>query len=509
MPLSRRAGSFLLCLAGAALFWAPWLSGARVPFYDTLLRLFYPAAEVLRRALARGEFPFWDPFRYSGLPYLADPQHAVLYPPTLLYALLPFARAMPLDLCLHTALAAFGMLLWAEDLGASAPAAALAAAAFALNGYAVGRYAYPSNVHAYAWAPLVLLWAGRAGRSGSLRDAATAALLLSVQAFAGFPQTSLLTLAAAGAVWAAYGGRKASQAALVILGSAAASAAQWVPTLLAVASSARVGMGASAVTAYSLSPHELLRMLVLPLWDRFRAPAGGDPHILGFYAGLPVLLLAALAPAGERPALRRALGALAAAGLLLSLGSFLPGSGLLFALPPLRWLRFPPQYLFLTALCLPPLAAAGCGRLAGGRRGAGWALAALCAADLFLFGRGWVESLDASVYAAEPPTASWLAARDDGRRVFMTPRTRAIRGRRGRTRLEAWLRFKDSLTPDVAAGAGLRDADGVSDLRTGRYQAVLDALSSSPLSPWMDALSVRWLLTLGSLPPPRFRLARA
>jgi len=47
-----------------------------------------PAAELLRRSLARGQFPFWDPYTGGGTPVFASLVPAYLFPPALLVVLL-------------------------------------------------------------------------------------------------------------------------------------------------------------------------------------------------------------------------------------------------------------------------------------------------------------------------------------------------------------------------------------------------------------------------------------
>jgi hypothetical protein len=42
---------------------------------------------LLARALLDGHFPLWDPYTYCGLPYFANMQGHVFYPPTLITAL--------------------------------------------------------------------------------------------------------------------------------------------------------------------------------------------------------------------------------------------------------------------------------------------------------------------------------------------------------------------------------------------------------------------------------------
>ena len=76
-----------------------------------------------------------------GVPFLANPQAAVLYPLNWPLFLLDPARAIPAALMLHVALAAMGTLaLVRVGLRLGWPAAATGAAAFAFSGFLPGRW---------------------------------------------------------------------------------------------------------------------------------------------------------------------------------------------------------------------------------------------------------------------------------------------------------------------------------------------------------------------------------
>jgi hypothetical protein len=53
---------------------------------------------------------------------------------------------------------------------------------------------------------------------------------------------------------------------------------------------------------------------------------------------------------------------------------------------------------------------------------------------------------------------------------------------------------------------GLPMADGDEQMRYSRYDRVLDQLDQDPLSPWMDLLGIRYVLTFGDMPRKKFRL---
>src|SRR5437016_13982572 len=83
-------GSVVLCLLAASLvFYYPLVFlGRALVDYDAFV-YFYPQRAFLARSLLSGRIPLWDPYLFDGAPFLANPQAAVLYPPSCLLVLGP------------------------------------------------------------------------------------------------------------------------------------------------------------------------------------------------------------------------------------------------------------------------------------------------------------------------------------------------------------------------------------------------------------------------------------
>jgi hypothetical protein len=486
------------------LWWEP-LFGHRALFYDVIYRLFYPNAEFLRRCLQARRFPFWNPDLYCGVPFLANLQSALFYPPTYLYAWLDYATALAANCWLHTVLAAAFMYLAARELEVCHAAALLGGIVFGFNANAVMHYSYPSNMQSYVWLPLIVFFILRARRgvAGALPAAAAAAAL---QIFAGHPQFALYSALALTLHAAFQPERPAALRLLTALGALCfcLAAVQLVPSLcFAVESVRNSAADARWALSYSIALKDFLIMLLAPQWRGFFQPGGGDPHLIGFYFGPFTLLAAGLAFRGER---RRwaPYAAIVLAGTLLCWGRHSPLYRLLYEhVPPFNWFRFPAQALYLVCFGVSALAALGADRLPPRLRST---VCLLCALDLLIFAKGCLITIDPAVYAARTPIADFLSHRSWGR-VFLTPRTRNTLGMTGRSETDGWLKFKDVLTPDLGMVYGLPMADGGAEpLYFRRYDAVLNELDQDPLSPWMDLLGIRYILTFWDLPRTKFRL---
>lgn len=165
---------------------------------------FYPWREYLARSMASGHIPLWNPYVYSGTPFLANSQSAPLYPLHVFYwlplGLSTAARMGWLDF-LHLSLAGLFTCLLAQDLGLRRGAAVVAGLAFELSGFAVAWLELPSFITVACWIPLLLLCLGRAVRLNCWRGAAGAAAAAGMMLLAGHVQVGFYGLLAAGLTW--------------------------------------------------------------------------------------------------------------------------------------------------------------------------------------------------------------------------------------------------------------------------------------------------------------------
>jgi hypothetical protein len=152
----------------------------------------YPLAHFQHDSFWRGELPFWDPYNYCGTPFLAQWNTMPLYPPALIYLLLPLTWSLSCFCLLHLWFAGFGMYQLARRWTGNDFAAAFAGVAFAFNGLTLNLLMWPSHIATLSWMPWVVLSVEGAWREGG-RKFYLAAIVGAFQMLAGGPETIFFT----------------------------------------------------------------------------------------------------------------------------------------------------------------------------------------------------------------------------------------------------------------------------------------------------------------------------
>jgi hypothetical protein len=325
-----------------------------------------------------GSWPLWDPYSGFGRPLFADPRAGLLYPPTWTNLLLPPARAYTVLSLAHVVLGALGVRRLLRHWGVSRAAGLAGGALWMASGPFLSLVPMWHHLAGAAWMPWVIVAVERALAAPSARRLAGAAALVAVQAFAGSPDYSALTLLVAfvlaldGPAPRPWPRRLAVFAGVVGL-AGALTAVQWWPTLEVVRRSARGAQEAAAATTWSAHPWTLLELVAPFRWvDLPLVPAAQmeileakEPWLRSVYLGLASLPLVAAGAAAAGPR-RRALLVVLGLALLVALGAHGPLGAALTGLPGVRALRFPVKALVPFALAWTAFFAFGLDVVASG-----------------------------------------------------------------------------------------------------------------------------------------------
>lgn len=392
------------------------------------------AWEVYTREVFRGgRLPLWNPYFFTGVPHLADPQTQVFYPPALMLRWLPIPTFLSVEIAMHLWIAAMGTMVLARELGTGWIAAAAAATAIALGG-SVGPWIHNGHVlllESAAWLPWIFACALRSTERNSSFPRAGLVAACCLQFLTGNLQGTLYTAAALtglyafAVVWPGTATRRQLLAQWSLTGvlSAGFVAFQLLPTNVLVSEAGRTeGLPWEAAAEGGWRAADLVR-IVRPFAG---FPAGASYRDLSdsaVYVGLLLVIagpLAFVSVERRRSALLFAL--LGIGGLALASAAWLPVYRLHYALFP--GLRIPGRILFVTTLSLAALGALGLdealrfirNRSLHAARVAGVVAVAMVAVDMVAFAAPAIEPV--SIAAASPVVAA-AAARSGGRVLSM------------------------------------------------------------------------------------------
>jgi len=183
---------FVLTIA----YFYPILSAGTVFVERDLSTYFIPPRMLWVRLVKSLTPPFWNPHNYSGVPLLATLQPGALYPPHVLYLLLPFPMALDSLIVLHYFFAGLTTYLLIRHFRASAEAAFTGAAAFMFSGYLLSLNSLPTHLFAVSWFPLVVLSFLKYLDTARLHHLVLSSLFLSMEFLAGAPEIPMATILA-------------------------------------------------------------------------------------------------------------------------------------------------------------------------------------------------------------------------------------------------------------------------------------------------------------------------
>ena len=356
---------FVLTLFGHLLFTNRVLASGDILLYFT------PYRDYAAAAFRNGRIPLWNPYSFLGVPFLANPQAAVLYPPHWPLSWLPATKQIYWSAAIHAWFLAFGGYMLMRHWQKSALAGLTTGAILAGSGFYGGLLGHINQMNAAAWLPWLLLplfAVGNERKSYARLCAAIAffALCVAMMLLAGHTQTAYINLFGIG-IWTIIPWRKrvAERLSVFVAGSllgALIAAAQLLPTLeLSTLGLRSGGLSYGEASSFSLRPLHLLWTL-LPSYGLVDLGVIFGPAYSEFiaYIGLLGLLLATLG-LWRGGGATRAYGLLFAfLGLFLALGRWNPIYFALYTLVPgFNLFRTPARWMMLYTFGVSLLAGVG------------------------------------------------------------------------------------------------------------------------------------------------------
>jgi hypothetical protein len=296
--------------------------------------------------LRQGNLALWNPYLYSGMPYMGGFQSALLYPLNAIFMFLPIGKAINVSIALHVFLAGVFMYLWVRHRKLHPLACFLSSVLFMFCGaHFLHIFAgHLSNLCTIIWAPLIFL-----AIDGLLERPGWGCCFLGIfavlmQIFAGHPQYVFYTAITAGL----YGGLcliKAKHRLKLLLGIFAIysgafflGAVQLFTGMQATSQSVRAGgLSYYIASSFSLPPENFITLLApnffgndvsLPYWGRC------NYWEMSLFLGITGLILAVYGSIFGSKNVRRFSIIMTILLLLLALGGYTPIFRILYNFVP-------------------------------------------------------------------------------------------------------------------------------------------------------------------------------
>lgn len=157
------------------------------------IRQFFPNRKLLKEELVKGIVPLWNPYIYSGTPFMGAFDTAVWYPLSLIASVLPIIEGWSLLVMVQPLLSILFMYLFLSSLSVKKTVALFGSFAYAFSGWLI---VYWQEIlvleHSFLWLPLALfasnrLWKNHKDRLGILLLVGS----LACSVFGGFLQMTI------------------------------------------------------------------------------------------------------------------------------------------------------------------------------------------------------------------------------------------------------------------------------------------------------------------------------
>ncbi|MEO0102659.1 MAG: YfhO family protein [candidate division WOR-3 bacterium] len=166
-------------------------------FWEDVIEHYYPYHYFLFQNLRHFAIPLWNPYIFSGMPFLGDVQSQIFYPLNWLLAFISSPSpgftfwVLEIKMIIHFFLAGIFFYLFLRELNLSFYASLFGAVIFTFSGFLVTHLIHLTMINTYIWIPLLFFFLFRWQKRSSLSDALFAGIILGVANLASHPQITL------------------------------------------------------------------------------------------------------------------------------------------------------------------------------------------------------------------------------------------------------------------------------------------------------------------------------
>jgi hypothetical protein len=264
-----------------------------------------PLTTFIASSWRAGRFPLWDPYTYCGLPFFANINAQIFYPPTAITVYFAnFFNAdrltyfMELHLVAHVLLGGFFTFLLLREVDVGRAAALIGATIFQCGPYFTSQAQHLGAIDGAAWIPLACLSVVRLSKRPSLRWTGVLAMSLALAILAGFPSTGAAAILCVFVLAVALRPKLLVHCTVAAVLAGLLSAVQLLPTLQASSLSVSKFRGDFRGTSWGV-PWQVFASMVWPDYyhvfelNLYKLP--WNPTFLYLYCGIPALVFIVVA----------------------------------------------------------------------------------------------------------------------------------------------------------------------------------------------------------------------
>ncbi|MEK9629839.1 MAG: YfhO family protein [Nitrospinota bacterium] len=353
--------SFIL-LSLLTLYFFPVLFEGKTFFFRDIRHFAYPMKFYIAQTWAQGEWPFWYPNLFQGLPLMPLMHPGVFYPPTLFFLIKDFFFAFHAYFLFHHIVLMGSVFALCRFWGKSIGASLCASVTSLLGGYFLSLASVYNQFQTAVWFPLILMMWQKYLLKGQLKYFCGAGIFLALVVLGGGPENAifsvLLIYAFSLCLAREWGFIQKSLAVFGLVGMALAlSAVQWIPTYFFLQEGPRSGgLDFATSTQWSMTPGTLVDLVLPENLNRFMEADGGRMQyfIHSFYMGIVsvFILFSSLLYWKENKEIRFWL-LVFLSGVFFALGKYNPLYSFFHEWVPIFDLfRFPEKFFFLCAFSM-------------------------------------------------------------------------------------------------------------------------------------------------------------
>ncbi len=170
--------------------------GGKTYFWEDFAEYVYPVQSYAASETADGNTPFWNPYTFVGMPFIADLQVGYYYPLNRVMDFFVENGKLPIGplqflVILHFFIAQISMYILARQWKSGQGGSLISAISYSFSGLMVMHVIHPMMIYHLAWFPLIIALLDKAFETKKAQFAIISGLVLGFSMLSGHPQMTL------------------------------------------------------------------------------------------------------------------------------------------------------------------------------------------------------------------------------------------------------------------------------------------------------------------------------